>query len=1311
MKKYISLFISIIIIFSSVSTISYAEESKHWAYDTVTGLVSDGIVSGDNNGNLNLDNNITRAEFVKTVNKYFGLTEKSDISFPDVSENAWYYDDMLIAKKAGYIKGDQYNNANPNANITRSEVCVIITRLLNIEGVDGEFFTDSDEIPSWSKPSVNALYKKGIIKGYSDGSFCSGNPIKRAEAFVIISRNDRKINSGDSGINPGNNTSANNVFVPSPSKPSSGGGGGGGGGGGSGSNTTTVPSYNPTLSSRFFDKQAKKIEFVSENATKYKIWFSVDNVQASPFDKELVLSSENGNYKYADISELCNEVIRDDVGRNGFEAEIFIEAIGKNGESSGRVSFGKAFLEYDIPEVTGINMVYNPVTDGYDLTWTEVPVAEGYEVYLYSDKDLTNPPVYKYENISTNSYSIDTSAFEFNDTYYVAVVCKSNGFPGNPKGYCGQIIKGFGGGDGTEDNPYLIYSLNHINNIKLVNSKHFRQMVDITSESPVTDSITPLDMEFTGSYDGDNKKLYVNISSEEQTSDSNEGFGLFPMINNASFKNITLEGSVTGRGNVGGLVGRGTGKCLFENIKNNATVTSSTGYCGGITGRMYDGATSGTKFVNCVNYGEVKSFGNAAGIVGVSNATNVITHCANFGFVHSTNTNEGAGLAGGIIATAYGDIYNSYNMGQIAANKGRAGGIAGELAKPEFVFSNCFNAGTVTAYLNKAAIVTSSVAENVPVIKNSYNLDKTIKMYDGVSAPVYTDCITLNSSDTEAGLLYKTAHQLINIKLSDEYVLYSENDTNSEYNFGYRYPQLNGNLIPVDVSYTDYNFKMSITGINYDTETSKWYITINPTIMGTPVKYILSISGVSDTVITGLNDENKYEITDIPDGAATAVIAAYGENDKLLETSDVVSADFTFSGGIGTDESPYIITNAEQFVKAFGNGSQIANGKTYVLTGFDEIPLELPTDFKPLGTEFTGKLIGGNIVSGEIIPVVQKIDFNITTGKSTLNVDYTQFVSGTSTYKTQGILFHQLNGATIRNLSFHGSVNTPNTPSYFGVLAGRVVGESNISNIHNYAEIVGDQQRSTGGIIGLSGGNSEVKNCSNHGNIAVAHANTARADVGGIIGNMTATIITECYNYGDIQGRDNAGGIAGYSNCDIKYCGNYGNVSVTRDATYGYAGGISGRSNGGNISECFNAGDITSVKYAGGIFAHINSNKTSNVTNCFNIGTINGTTASGPVIGINQGTSTVSGFYDLKNTDSMSVCGINSGTLYADNAFGVGTVSGQPDDIENVSIEFIKSLTHNNNLFKDSSVWIMTDNYSYPNLVNNNYTGSDIVLE
>ncbi len=242
-KRIVSAILALVMLISLCPVFAADDYAGHWAKESIDKLISEGIVSGDNNGNINPDNFIKRSEFVKIINRKFNFTSAGSESFPDVSENAWYTNEFKIAKAAGYLSGDNNGNANPEMQITRAEVSVIIARVLKLSGdySAAKTFADDASIPSWAKESIYLLNANGYINGYPDGSFKSQNPITRAESFTIIAKiaaeNENEEDKKDETTE--NKTPSSGEI--SAGTGGSGGGGGGGGGVASGGNTGKEP--------------------------------------------------------------------------------------------------------------------------------------------------------------------------------------------------------------------------------------------------------------------------------------------------------------------------------------------------------------------------------------------------------------------------------------------------------------------------------------------------------------------------------------------------------------------------------------------------------------------------------------------------------------------------------------------------------------------------------------------------------------------------------------------------------------------------------------------------------------------------------------------------------------------------------------------------------------------------------------------------------------------------------------------------------------------------------------------------------------
>lgn len=168
--------------------------SGHWAEKVITQWQEKGLISGYEDGTFKPDNSVTRAEFVIMLNKALGFTQKGNVTFSDVSANAWYYDAVAIAVEAGYCAGYEDGTFKPNATITRAEAAVMIAKAkeltANTEAADK--FADASRIPAWAKGSIGAVSVAGFMTGRTDGTFDASNTITRAEAVSSLDRTMEK---------------------------------------------------------------------------------------------------------------------------------------------------------------------------------------------------------------------------------------------------------------------------------------------------------------------------------------------------------------------------------------------------------------------------------------------------------------------------------------------------------------------------------------------------------------------------------------------------------------------------------------------------------------------------------------------------------------------------------------------------------------------------------------------------------------------------------------------------------------------------------------------------------------------------------------------------------------------------------------------------------------------------------------------------------------------------------------------------------------------------------------------------------------
>ena len=473
-----------------------------------------------------------------------------------------------------------------------------------------------------------------------------------------------------------------------------------------------------------------------------------------------------------------------------------------------------------------------------------------------------------------------------------------------------------------------------------------------------------------------------------------------------------------------------------------------------------------------------------------------------------------------------------------------------------------------------------------------------------------------------------------------------------------------------------------------------------------------------------------------------------------------------FSGGSGTKNDPYLISNKYQLHNIRYNLSgnfKLLNDISFEDTDFSKYGYFynenmgwIPIGY--YGNEFTGSIDGDNY---KII----NLQINVASANS---VDYAGLIC--------------INNGLISNLilsdaSLSGGNINANYKMYTGLIAGINEENGRIQNCHiesncsiaslSYGEVI------TGGFVGIN--NGIIENCCIDNAISSVNSLYSNVNCGGIVGVNLNGIILKCNNKAlmfatssSANGKIFLGGIVGYSsggeieycnnnstinandrnnekyksaaivggisgqlqnNSVIKYSTNFGNIKAYSSENITVAGGIVGNSSDAStkIQECYNKGDIESIALnnsksssAGGISGALSGE----IFDSFNTGMLCAKDFVGGIVGfMNEGCS-VKNTYNIGRLNKFDehsflggiagarMSGKLSSNYYVNNveeAVGYDNIKGEKFNSTDL-IDFEKPSTFLNFDFKETWFFSSYGTYKYPQLksLKPEYTPGDL---
>ena len=206
-KRLLSALVALLLLCSlapAASAVSFVDvPEKHWAYDDIVAASQVGLFQGVTATHFGMGSTITRAQFVTVLVRLFGWsTVRPDTpSYSDCDTSRWYYAAVETAHANGALPA-YATTFRPNDPITREEMASMLVRGLGYSTLAGQLTSASlpfDDVTS-NRGYIAMAYDLGIVGGYDDGTFRPRAVAAREEAAVMLMRVYRKLHAASTAV-------------------------------------------------------------------------------------------------------------------------------------------------------------------------------------------------------------------------------------------------------------------------------------------------------------------------------------------------------------------------------------------------------------------------------------------------------------------------------------------------------------------------------------------------------------------------------------------------------------------------------------------------------------------------------------------------------------------------------------------------------------------------------------------------------------------------------------------------------------------------------------------------------------------------------------------------------------------------------------------------------------------------------------------------------------------------------------------------------------------------------------------------------
>lgn len=176
---------------------TFPDVKGHWASEVIEFCVSKKLFNGISQNEFAPEVSMNRAMFVTVLSRMSGEDISGFVSgFSDVPNGTWYCKPVGWGAAAKIISGVDEKTFNPEGEVTREQMALLLYRYANVYELMGkgltpeslDRFSDGDRVSDWAYEAMCWAVGNGLITGRDGGVLAPKDGAKRSEVAAIISR-------------------------------------------------------------------------------------------------------------------------------------------------------------------------------------------------------------------------------------------------------------------------------------------------------------------------------------------------------------------------------------------------------------------------------------------------------------------------------------------------------------------------------------------------------------------------------------------------------------------------------------------------------------------------------------------------------------------------------------------------------------------------------------------------------------------------------------------------------------------------------------------------------------------------------------------------------------------------------------------------------------------------------------------------------------------------------------------------------------------------------------------------------------------